>query len=274
MEAVEETLEEAEFFVMQGCVDDARSILLDQWARTPGHRLLREKLEELGVNPETARGSRAPDSAYEVAGNELEPEDQSFDIAASLDALDDAAAASVSGVAPFPEASQEVDVEQVFEKFKAGVREQVSESDSATHYDLGVAYKEMGLLRDAISEFFLAARDARRACTCYSMIGMLELELDKVDAAIEAYLNGLDATQKTDDQEISLLYDLGNAYEVRGDVGDALDCFERVLSRDAEFRDIQDRVDALRGSAEVRAPKPRYQEDDEFDKAFEDMFKE
>ncbi len=74
-------------------------------------------------------------------------EDRSFDIAASLDALDalDNHADSLD--------QQQISVESVFEQFKAGVAAQVSESDAATHYDLGVAYKEMGLFTDAISEF-------------------------------------------------------------------------------------------------------------------------
>src|SRR5688572_31615124 len=58
--------------------------------------------------------------------------------------------------------SVHVDVDQVFMKFKAGVRAQVAEADSATHYDLGVAYKEMGLLGEAIAEFEAAALDPHR----------------------------------------------------------------------------------------------------------------
>jgi len=57
------------------------------------------------------------------------------------------------------------DVDAVFAQFKsAAFRSQVEETDSATHYDLGVAYKEMGLVSDALKEFSLAARDPARDC--------------------------------------------------------------------------------------------------------------
>ena len=65
----------------------------------------------------------------------------------------------------------QVSVESVFEQFKAGVAASIPESDAATHYDLGVAYKEMGLVTDAIAEFELAARDPGRECVCNSMMG-------------------------------------------------------------------------------------------------------
>ena len=57
-----------------------------------------------------------------------------------------------------------LDVEQVFAQFKKGVEEQVDEADSDTHFDLGIAYKEMGLLDDAISEFQVAMRNPVREC--------------------------------------------------------------------------------------------------------------
>ena len=39
--------------------------------------------------------------------------------------------------------------------FKKGVEEQAGREDSDTHYNLGIAYKEMGLLDEAIAEFLL-----------------------------------------------------------------------------------------------------------------------
>ena len=69
-------------------------------------------------------------------------------------------------------AREQVDVEEVFAKFKEGVAKQIGVDDAQSHYDLGVAYKEMGLIDDAIREFDTAARDPKRACVCHSMIGI------------------------------------------------------------------------------------------------------
>ena len=130
--------------------------------------------------------------------------DRAFDIAASLDALD-ALEGPASEAKPFTQPTEQVDVEEVFAKFKAGVRAQVSETDSATHYDLGLAYREMGLLDDAIDEFEVAARDPKRECVCQSMIGVIQRNKGNVNAAIDAYIKGLHAESKTGDQTQPLL---------------------------------------------------------------------
>jgi hypothetical protein len=51
-----------------------------------------------------------------------------------------------------------LDVDEVFAAFQRGVREHVRDDDVATHFDLGVAYAEMGLLPDAANEFELVLR--------------------------------------------------------------------------------------------------------------------
>jgi tetratricopeptide (TPR) repeat protein len=171
--------------------------------------------------------------------------------------------------------SGEADVDQVFEKFKAGVRSQVSENDSATHYDLGVAYKEMGLINDAIHEFELAARDAQRECNCFAMIGMVYLEQSQLDRAAEAYVRALSAPAKTVEQEMNLYYDLGNVYEMKGKNQEALYYFQKIARRDPGYRDVSDRLASLQPEQEAppAASSARAVGDqDEFDSVFDDLF--
>jgi tetratricopeptide (TPR) repeat protein len=266
MEAIEIVLEEAEFYVARGMNDDATALLLDQWARTPNHPLLREKLEELGINPEASAARRLsrPPSARPAEG--------AYDVGSSLDALD--RASRHSGMPPGEFATEQVDVDQVFAKFKAGVKQQVSEGDSGTHYDLGVAYKEMGLLKDAIGEFELAARDASKECMCYNMIGTIHLELGDLELAADAYLKGLSARSKTVEQEMNLYYDLGVIYEMTGNKEEALYYLKKIARRDPGYRDIQEKIAALEPKMS-KAPQPTrsLNDDDEFDRAFGEMMK-
>ena len=121
-----------------------------------------------------------------------EAEDRSFDIAASLGVLDGGDRASGVGTgAAFGAGQEQVDVEEVFAKFKEGVAKQIGVDDAQSHYDLGVAYKEMGLIEDAIREFDTAARDPKRSCICHSMIGMIQLERGNLNEAIDAFMRGL-----------------------------------------------------------------------------------
>jgi tetratricopeptide (TPR) repeat protein len=169
----------------------------------------------------------------------------------------------------------EVDVDQVFAKFKAGVRAQVVEADSATHYDLGVAYKEMGLVGEAISEFEQAGRDPHRECMCYAMIGLIYLEQAELDKSAESYVRALSSQSKTVEQEMNLYYDLGTVYEMKGDSKDALYYFQKIARRDPGYRDVADRIAALdptQNPPKAQQPARAVNDDDDFERAFDDLF--
>jgi tetratricopeptide (TPR) repeat protein len=269
-EAVEDALEEAEFFLSRGLFDDARAILEEHLRRIPNHPLLMERMEELEqAIAEMASSSGTRERPLHETETE-DPEDRAFDIAASLDALD---ALDAVG-APQPSSmhsGDQIDVEEVFAKFKAGVRAQVSETDSATHYDLGLAYREMDLIKDAIDEFELAARDPKRECVCQSMIGMIRRQQNDVAGAIEAFIKGLHAEHKTPDQEVSLYYELGDAYEAKGNTTEALYYFRKVAHRSPKHGDPRGNVEERISELQVghRPSRERAVGDDEFNDAFD-----
>ena len=263
----EAALEEMEFFQTHGMLEEAQSLLAEQLARLPNHPLLLERKREL----EQLMGGGEP------MPEPVAPVDRSFDIASALGSLD----ALEVGAPPAPRHSeggttQQISVESVFEQFKAGVAAQVADSDAATHYDLGVAYKEMGLFADSISEFELASRDPTRECVSQSMIGMMHMEHGNLDQAIDAFLRGLGASQKSADQEIALTYEIGNAYEIRNNPDQALYYFQLVARLDPNYRDprgsVEERVGNLMGP-EQAPPPPRAAvgSEDEFDMAFDDL---
>ncbi len=266
---LEDALEEVDFYASRGLYEDARAILVEQLELHPNHILLTERMGELETQEQGARGGSG---TREVPrGNVDRSFDRSFDIAASLDAIEnlDTASELPSG---FQDTGKQIDVEEVFAKFKEGVAKQVSADDAQSHYDLGVAYKEMGLLDDAIREFDVAARDPKRECVCRSMIGNLQVERGRLNEAIESYLQGLHAQKRTPDQETVLFYEVGVAYEATKRPKDALLYFQRVMRREPNHRDVQDRVRRL--SPPVAKPAPRAAAvgaDDEFERAFDEI---
>jgi tetratricopeptide (TPR) repeat protein len=265
---IESALEEADFFASRGLYDDARAILDEQLARLPNHPLLVERLAELDVQEHGVQGVSGTRPSPS-ASDDAHMEDRAFDIAESLGSEGDRS----SGVGPsFGTAGDQVDVEDLFAKFKEGVAKQIDVDDGQSHYDLGVAYKEMGLLGDAIREFDTAARDAKRACVCNSMIGMIHLERGELNEAIAAFMRGLESPERTKEQEVALLYEVGCAYEVKRMVRQALDNFQRAARMMPSFRDVQDRVRRLQKS-EPKAPvrAAAVGADDEFDRAFDDI---
>jgi tetratricopeptide (TPR) repeat protein len=271
-EAVEDALEEAEFFLSRGLFDDARAILEEHLRRIPDHPLLVERMEELEqAITELASSSGTRERPIDEPPP-AEPEDRAFDIAASLDALD--ALDAMSPAQPeMLHAGDQIDVEEVFAKFKAGVRAQVSETDSATHYDLGLAYREMDLIKDAIDEFELAARDPRRECVCQSMIGMIHRHRGDVAAAIDAFIKGLHAEHKTPEQELSLYYELGDAYEAKGNATESLYYFRKVAHRAPNHDDprgvVAERIRTLQGIGHRPSRERAVGATDEFSDAFD-----
>ncbi|HKO53360.1 MAG TPA: tetratricopeptide repeat protein [Polyangiaceae bacterium] len=270
-EGLEDVLDEADFFASRGLYEDARAILVEQLTRTPNHPLVLERLREVDTALDSSAGSQTIERSQL---NRQEQEDAlDFDVAQSLGALDEMELPPGSVALS---AGNDVDVDQVFEKFRAGIRSQVSENDSATHYDLGVAYKEMGLIPDALNEFELAARDPQRECNCFAMIGMVHLEQGQLDRAVESYVRALSATDKTVEQEMNVYYDLGVVYEMKGKNQDALYYFQKIARRDPGYRDVSERLGALQPELDrppVSSNTSRAVGDpDEFDSVFDDLF--
>ena len=72
----------------------------------------------------------------------------------------------------------------MLEKFKAGVAANVDDEDFDSHYDLGVAYREMGLIDEAIFEFQKALRGATQRIRAYEALGQCFIDRSEFDVAI------------------------------------------------------------------------------------------
>jgi len=271
----EDVLEQIDFFANQGLLDDARALLEEQLARLPNHPLLLDKRMELEQMGRASYVPPLPMGESGIIGKKSEyPPDDFGDIEAMIQHIEAPTTETTQAPPEYPQWN----VETVFQQFKAGVQQQISESDAATHYDLGVAYREMGMYTDAISEFEVAARDPSRECVCRSVIGMIHLQFGNVDAAIDAFLRGLEARTKTREQDLALSYELADAYEARKNPEQALYYFKRVQQIDPQYKDprggIQDRIRRLEPSP--GAPKQAKAAGaellgDDFDLAFDEL---
>ncbi|HEU4473753.1 MAG TPA: tetratricopeptide repeat protein, partial [Gemmatimonadales bacterium] len=60
---------------------------------------------------------------------------------------------------------------EILEQFKRGIEENLDSEDYEAHYDLGIAFKEMGLLDEAIAEFQKALRGTENRVRAYEALG-------------------------------------------------------------------------------------------------------
>lgn len=144
---------------------------------------------------------------------------------------------------------QQVDFAEMLSMFKQGVAANVDETDHESHYDLGVAYKEMGLLDEAISEFQKALRGTEHRGRTYEALGQCFVEKRQYQIALTILSRALTDQHATDDQLVGVLYLLGYASEALGRYPDALKFYERVFAVDIQFRDIGDRLAAVERKA-------------------------
>ncbi|HEY4595845.1 MAG TPA: hypothetical protein VIJ02_05545, partial [Thermoanaerobaculia bacterium] len=173
----------------------------------------------------------------------FDEEDDFFDLAAELEQ-------ELSGEELFPAGDvvaqpAEQSLEEIVEGFKKGVAEHLSPTDYDTHFNLGIAYREMGLLDEAIGEFQIAAKDAGHLVLCCSMLGLCFLDKGLPELAVKWYRRGLEAPNLAEEDHLGLLYDLGCAYLAVDDKASAYKAFVDLYGINNGYRDVVARIEEL-----------------------------
>ena len=284
---LQKVLDEVDSYVSLGFVEDAVEALQEVGTRYPDHPALLAKMADLGLDraalekpaeeaPEEApqegalgdlglEGEAEPTFqdalAAEVAAPEPEPavaeeaagpEASPFEGANLETELDELFGAQAAVEEPPPAAAAtelgDAGLADIFKEFKKGVDKQLGKEDYDTRYNLGIAYKEMGLIDEAIAEFQLAAKDESRALECSSMLGICFMDKGMPKLAVKWFEKGLKAPDRTDEEYQGLRYDLAMAHEAAGEMDKALHLFTDLYGQDANFRDVAAKVRDLRAA--------------------------
>jgi tetratricopeptide (TPR) repeat protein len=282
-------IEEIEQYVSMGFVEDARGVLAEVGPRLAEHPALVQRLAELGLELEAPSemdellGQAPPPAALEQPRAdeplqlgegflEFTPstslptappapapapagDGEGFDLASELGGLFGAQSAVAEEPAPAASGTDlgDASLSDIFREFQKGVDKQLGKEDYETRYNLGIAYKEMGLVDEAIAEFQLAAKDEKRLLECTSMLGMCFVEKGMPKLAVKWFEKGLAVPGRSDDEYKGLRYDLGDALEQAGELQRALAAFEEVFGQDASFRDVAERIERL--NEKIRQPR-------------------
>jgi pilus assembly protein FimV len=143
-------------------------------------------------------------------------------------------------------------LKEVFDEFRAELGEMGAEDeDLETHYNLGTAFREMGLLEEAISEFQKVAKasDSGRAfrytMQCCTLLGLAFMEKGQPAIAAIWYERALKTPGNDPESTLALRYDLGVAQESAGEPEAALKSFSQVYAMNIDYRDVAERIAAL-----------------------------
>jgi tetratricopeptide (TPR) repeat protein len=134
---------------------------------------------------------------------------------------------------------------EILEQFKRGIDEALETDDYQSHYDLGVAFKEMGLIDEAIAEFQKALRASEGRLRTSEALGMAFFEKGQYAVCESVLRRAVEGLDGSDEAKIGLLYWLGRALEALGKKADAVANYERAMAVDIRFMDLSERIHRL-----------------------------
>jgi len=195
-----------------------------------------------GVDPESVFADDIPASEPEPAVTEFR-----------IDTEQRLAVSNYVEVADFAEETVARDeLQEIFEELKEKTGDLKPLLDFETHYSLGLAYKDMDLLDDAISEFQMAFRtagveDLEGDCIhCCNMLGVCFKRKEMYKVAIMWFERGLKISNRTEDEYQALRFEIGLCYEELGEMDSALEVFTQVYGTDVNYRKVGEKLKQLR----------------------------
>lgn len=234
MEAYAADIAEAEFFVRQGLTEEALNIYRRLLSAFPGNEDLLERISLLQETAPEVFGAEAAIESMEAAEVQQEQPAESF-------------VAEVIVQPPKPVAPEfSTDVTEIFEEFKKGLDAEVAAEDAETHYNLGIAYKEMGLVDDAIREFQTSRKDPQYTVNSLSMLGLCYMDKGMFSLAIDAFKNALNKIAVQDETYWSTKYDLAAAHEKNGEVDKAFEIFTEIYGWNSTFRQVDEKINLIK----------------------------
>jgi tetratricopeptide (TPR) repeat protein len=147
-----------------------------------------------------------------------------------------------------------VDLADMFGELKQELEGEAgsTDEDPETHYNLGVAFREMGLLDEAIGEFQKVTQSAEHGhafpqlMQTYTWLAQCFLDKGIPQAAIRWYETALKMPSIDQETRTALHYELASSWETAGDKSAALNNFLEVYGSNIDYRDVAERIKALR----------------------------
>jgi tetratricopeptide (TPR) repeat protein len=143
-------------------------------------------------------------------------------------------------------------LQDLFDEFKEDLEEGSGQTeDPETHYNLGVAFKEMGLLDEAIGELQKVCQAIDRgqpfsqSMQAFTWLANCFVEKGVPEASFKWYQKALSAADN-DETRTAIHYELARAYEAAGMKPEAVRHFMEVYSANIDYRDVAERIKHLK----------------------------
>ncbi|MEZ4434209.1 MAG: tetratricopeptide repeat protein [bacterium] len=228
-----EELAELDFLIESGLADEADELLRELEANNPDHPALADRRAQLAAaaplaaEPTDDAEPGAADDATEHPPEGAQLDGDDFDAESLLSGLDD-------------------DFDFDFSEVQGAELADIRDDEADTHFDLGMAFREMGQHHKAIAELELAARSPDKRFDAQRIIALCHLEMGDTDTAVTVLRGALTAPQLDAAARAHLRYDLATALEQQGDPAGARAQLEEIAASGLpDFLDLRARLDAL-----------------------------
>lgn len=110
-------------------------------------------------------------------------------------------------------------------------------------YELGELYYNQGKIDEAIKEFQLALRSPKVRINTLILLGKIYKTKKFYDLAAEQFNTVKSEIAGQTEQKKEILYELGNCYELQGDMEKAISEYKALYSIDISYRDVSKKID-------------------------------
>ena len=224
-----------------GHADEAEQLLAAAIEKNPKAAELRDGVQPVETKEAPTSDTTELPDPLEIAEAMVEAaaEEDFYDLASELEKELESEVVIPLDVLEEPE---EQSFEEVVAAMKKGVTAALSTKGCSSHFDLGIAYQQMGLIAEAIAEFQLAAKDHQYLAPSCSQLASCFAEQGHLGLAIRWCERGLDSPAITEDQSLGLLADLANLHRSLGDHQAAQERLDEVREIDNTRLQVEDRL--------------------------------
>lgn len=273
-EEMEEFLAEADFYLQQGLLDEAGFIYRKLAKADPENSEIAARIQRLEEEESQVTGSASAPAPEAGEGSPLAAREEILALENDLDRVFDEGKTPTAGLkasvsdgpgsrggefsgflselrdeldsaevsTPAPPVGDEESLGEIFQEFQEDLKEQLGEEDFETHYNLGIAYREMGLMDEALGEFALSEKSFSRKLDSISMRALCLADMGREEEAVAKLEEGLELAGEGSAEQKGFLYDLGDFYGRLGRGEESLKMFSRLYALDRSYRDVSSRA--------------------------------
>jgi tetratricopeptide (TPR) repeat protein len=256
-QSVQSSIKRSSNLQHSGDLASAVSILKDALQQIPDNELLLEKLQSIESAEDVVQlGDTMPYTAVKKDLSDVSDFEPLVDLDAKPVEADLPGGGDTEALADLEiETSVEKSVEtgetlsdglaEVVKEFREELVSRHETKDVETHYNLGIAYREMGLLDEAIEEFKLTLDFPSHVVEGADLLAMCYLDKGEAQKAITLLNKVMKSDDLTDHHRLTLKYDLGLVHKAAGNLDEAKTVFNEIKKIDKSFRDVGKQIKEL-----------------------------